>query len=102
MADTAPYCFLLRGSIFFAMVLLSVTGHSSRADSAGSRGTANSNRKQKLAKDVRIVSKGKHFQTLPLGIGPQVRLTIAVQKARVVIERVVFHSFRSPELSQPI
>src|ERR1700730_2859590 len=24
IADTAPYCFLLRGSIFFAMVLLSV------------------------------------------------------------------------------
>jgi hypothetical protein len=32
----------------------------------------------------------------------QCRLTIAVQKARVVVERVVFRSFRSPELSQPI
>jgi hypothetical protein len=35
-ADTAPYCFLLRGSIFFAIVLLiGKWRQSSRADSAG-------------------------------------------------------------------
>src|ERR1019366_6219839 len=35
MADIAPYCFLFRGSIFFATVLLSRTGHFSRDDTLG-------------------------------------------------------------------